>query len=232
MLTTARVPPSDDASNAALPVGAAFAPGAGRVRFGRMLVAAAIVVGAAERWWVATHPIGTLSSDAGVVGLMALQLLHHGQVTTYFWGQAYGGSLEAILTAAVFGVAGVGTGQLLATTALSSALVALALWRAGRHLVGDPAARLGALIWWIFPATYALRALKPGGTYMIGMALSLCAVGAIARIRGGERSVGLAAVAGVFVGLAAWSSPLSLELLVPAGIWAIRELVALGRRLP
>ena len=94
------------------------------------VVLALILIGAIERWWVAAHPIGTLTSDGAVIGLMALRLLHHGQLTAYMWGQSYGGSLEAVLTAAVFAV-GVGTSQLLATTALSSGLCALALWRAG-----------------------------------------------------------------------------------------------------
>lgn len=197
----------------------------------RLVLAAAVVAGVAERWWAGTHSIGTLTSDGGVIGLMGIQLLHHGRTTAYMWGQAYGGSLEAALTAAVFALAGVGTGQLLATTALTSALVALALWRAGRRVVGEAAARLGALVWWVLPATYVWRALKPGGTYMAGLALSLCAVGALARIRSGERSWKMAALAGLFAGLAAWSSPMSLQLLVPAAIWALRDILRLGRRM-
>lgn len=233
MLATPRVSPSSDATSpTARRKLSPFSAIRARVSLWHLVVGAAILVGAVERWWVAAHPIGTLTSDGGVIGLMALQILHHGQVSVYFWGQSYAGSLEAILTAAVFAVAGAGTAQLLATTALSSALVALALWRTARHIVGDRAALLGALVWWVFPATYLLRALKPGGTYWVGLALSLCAVGAIARIRNGERSWKLAAMAGLFAGLAAWSSPLSLELLVPAAIWAIRELLRLGRRLP
>jgi hypothetical protein len=86
-------------------------------------VLAAVLVGAIQRWWVAGHAIGTLTSDGAVIGLMALRLLHHGQLTAYMWGQSYGGSLEAVLTAAVFAVAGAGTSQLLATTALSSGLL-------------------------------------------------------------------------------------------------------------
>jgi len=97
------------------------------------VVLAVLLAGAIQRWWVAAHPIGTLTSDGAVIGLMALRLLHHGQLTAYMWGQSYGGSLEAVLTAAVFAVAGTGTSQLLAATALSSALCALALWRAGRR---------------------------------------------------------------------------------------------------
>jgi hypothetical protein len=194
-------------------------------------VLAVILAGALQRWWAAAHPIGTLSSDGAVIGLMALRLLQHGQLTAYMWGQSYGGSLEAALTAAVFGVAGIGTSQLLATTALSSGLCALALWWAGRHLVGQRAAQLGALVFWVWPASFIWRSVKPGGTYMVGLAIALCAVGALVRIRKGEGGWRLCGMAGLACGLAAWSSPMSLELLIPTALWLTPAAWRAGRRL-
>jgi hypothetical protein len=195
------------------------------------VVVTAVLIGAIQRWWVAAHAIGTLTSDGAVIGLMALHLLHHGQLTAYMWGQSYGGSLEAVLTAAVFVVAGAGTGQLLAATALSSALCAFALWRTGRYLVGEPAAQIAALAFWVWPASFLWRSVKPGGTYMIGLAIALCAVGALARIRQGDDGWRRCAVAGLWCGLAVWSSPMSLELLIPAALWFIPAARRLGRRL-
>lgn len=196
-----------------------------------VIIALVIFAGAAQRWWVAAHPIGTLSSDGAMVGLMALQLLHHGQLTAYTWGVAYGGSLEPVATAAVFLIAGTGTAQLLATTALTSALCALALWRAGRQIVGEQAALVGALAFWVWPATFIWRALKPSGTYMVGLALALCAVGALAKLKNGDRTWRRAAIAGLWCGLALWSSPQALLLLAPAGLWCLRDIVALRWRL-
>jgi hypothetical protein len=203
--------------------------GPGRLPIG--VVAAVVVVGAAQRWWVAAHTIGTLTSDGAVIGLMALRLLHHGQLTAYMWGQSYGGSVEAVLTAVVFAVAGAGTSQLLATTAFSSALCALALWRTGRRIVGEPAAQIGALAFWVWPATFLWRSLKPGGTYMAGLALALCAVGALARIRQGDDGWRRCGLAGLWCGLALWSNPVSLELLIPAALWFIPAARRLGWRL-
>ena len=194
------------------------------------LVAVAVVIGALERWWVASHTLGTLTSDGSVVGLMALQLLHHGQLPTYFWGQSYGGSIEAVGSAAVFLVAGHGTSQLLAASALSSALAALALWRAGRRFVGDPAALLGALAFWIWPASVMLRSLKPGGSYMLGLALVLCGVGALARLHDGEDGLWVRVAAGLWCGLAFWATATSIQLLVPALLWSAPALWRLGRR--
>lgn len=195
------------------------------------VVLAAVVAGGMQRWWVAAHPIGTLTSDGATIGLMALRLLDHGQLTAYMWGQSYGGSLEAVLTAAVFVVAGAGTSQLLAATALSSGLCAVALWRAGRRIVGEPAAQIGALVFWVWPASFLWRSLKPGGTYMVGLAIALCAVGALARIQQGDDGWRRCVVAGLWSGLALWSSPMSLELLVPAALWLIPAVRRLGRRL-
>ncbi|HEX8005913.1 MAG TPA: hypothetical protein VF482_05725, partial [Trebonia sp.] len=119
----------------------------------------------------------------------------------------------------------------LATTALSSGLCAIALWRAGRHIVGEPAARIGALVFWVWPASFLWRSVKPGGTYMIGLAIALCAVGALARIRQGGDGWRRCGVAGLWCGLALWSSPMSLELLVPAALWFIPAVRRLGTRL-
>jgi hypothetical protein len=196
-----------------------------------VLIAVMILAGALQRWWVATHIIGTLSSDGAVIGLMALRILHHGQFTAFMWGQSYGGSLEAALTAVVFLGAGVGTSQLLATTALTSALCAIALWRAGRLIVGETAARIGALAFWVWPATFLWRSLKPGGTYMVGLAVALFAVAALAKIKKGDRTWGTAASVGLWCGLALWSSPMALELLIPAVLWCLPELARLRWKL-
>jgi hypothetical protein len=191
-----------------------------------------LLAGALMRWWVAAHPIGTLSSDGAVVGLMALRALHHGQFTAFMWGQSYGGSLEAVLTAAVFLVAGTGTGQLLATTALTSFLCVIALWRAGRLIVGETAALIGALAFWVWPATFVWRSDKPGGTYMAGLALALCAVGGLAAMKkSNEQSWRSAALTGLWSGLALWSSPMALELLVPAALWCLPQLAGLRWKL-
>jgi hypothetical protein len=176
-----------------------------------MLIAAVVLAGALQRWWVATHIIGTLSSDGAVIGLMALRILHHGQFTAFMWGQSYGGSLE------------VGTSQLLTTTALTSALCVIALWRAGRLIVGETAARIGALVFWVWPATFLWRSLKPGGTYMAGLAIALCAVWALAKIKKGDRTWGGAARAGLWCGLAVWS--------IPAALWCLPELARLRWKL-
>jgi hypothetical protein len=188
-------------------------------RWSVMGVAAVVGVGVAERVWVAVHPLGTLTSDGSVIGLMAMELLHHGTLSAYMWGQSYGGSLEAVLTALVFAVTGTGNGHLLTACALANALAVLALWHAGRRIVGNRAALLGALTLWVWPEAFVWRSLKPGGTYMVGLALSLCALAALARLHNGDGRRRHMTWTGVLCGLAFWSSPMSLQILVPAALW-------------
>jgi hypothetical protein len=107
----------------------------------------------------------------------------------------------------------------------------IALWRAGRLIVGETAARIGALAFWVWPATFLWRSLKPGGTYMIGLAIALCAVEALARIKKGDRAWLGAALTGLWCGLALWSSPMALELLVPAVLWCLPEIARLRWKL-
>jgi 4-amino-4-deoxy-L-arabinose transferase-like glycosyltransferase len=197
---------------------------------GWALAALAVALGGFERWWLSAHTIGTLTSDGAVIGLMALHFIHHGQLPAYMWGQSYGGSLEMLATAGVFTVAGVGTSQLLATTAITSFLAAFAMWRAARRLVGDPAALLGALALWVWPALFTWRSIKPGGSYLVGLALAWCAIGYLIRLKQGERTTYVLVAAGIACGLAFWTSPMSLQLLAPALLWSFGALRALGRR--
>src|SRR5262249_12641894 len=90
------------------------------------VVVAGVAAGIGLRAWVlSATSLGSIDSDEAVWGLMARDLLH-GHWSTFFWGQNYGGSQEAILTAGVFGITGTGTLQLkLVPTALYAAAALL-----------------------------------------------------------------------------------------------------------
>jgi hypothetical protein len=65
---------------------------------------------------------------------------------------------------------------------------------------------------------------------MVGLAIALCAVGALAKIRRGNASWRRCVVAGAWCGLAVWSSPMSLELLIPAALWLMPAARRVGWR--
>ena len=74
----------------------------------RLVLAAAIVAGVALRAWMLTTSLGTLDADEAVWGLMARHVLD-GELSTFYWGQTYGGTLEVLLTAPGFAVLGPST---------------------------------------------------------------------------------------------------------------------------
>ncbi len=70
-----------------------------------VLFALTSVGGVVLRVWVYRSVLGIPNSDEAVVGLMSRHALH-GDFTTFFWGQYYGGTQEPLLTAPVFYVFG------------------------------------------------------------------------------------------------------------------------------
>jgi Dolichyl-phosphate-mannose-protein mannosyltransferase len=148
---------------------------------------------------------------------MARDLLH-GHWSTFFWGQNYGGSQEAIVTAALFTVTGTGTLQLKLVPTVLFAVAALLVWRVGRRTVGEPAARIAAVLFWIWPAYFVWRSTKAFGYYGSALVLGLLVI--LLAIRLQERRSRLDAVAlGLAVGLGWWATPQILVLVLPALGW-------------
>jgi hypothetical protein len=108
------------------------------------------VAGIALRIWVYRSVMGTPNADEAVVGLMARHAVN-GEFTTFYWGQAYGGSQEALLTAPVFLIAGASWVALRLVPMTLSAVAAMLLWRVGRRTIGEPAAAIAGAVFWIWP---------------------------------------------------------------------------------
>jgi 4-amino-4-deoxy-L-arabinose transferase-like glycosyltransferase len=70
-------------------------------------VAALLLVGIALRLWVGAASRGKSFSDNAVVALMAMHALR-GKFYAFYWGQAYMGSVEALVVAPFFALFGVG----------------------------------------------------------------------------------------------------------------------------
>ena len=68
----------------------------GRAQLYAGLVLALVVAGIVLRVWVLASSLGQLDSDEAVVGLMA-NAIRHGHLSTYYWGQNYGGTIEQSL---------------------------------------------------------------------------------------------------------------------------------------
>jgi hypothetical protein len=185
----------------------------------RVTVIVAIAAGIGLRVWMLVLPTGTLDSDEAIVGLMARHILHQHQFTTFYWGQNYGGSVTAVITAAVFAVFGSSTATLKAVPIGMSAIAALLMWRLGRRTVGEPAATIAALAFWVWPTNYVWFSTKERGFYWACLILGLAFLIEVLRI--GERPKRWSewAALGLLGGVGWWTSPQILYFAVPGVIW-------------
>lgn len=185
-----------------------------------VIVVASVVAGFAFRVWIlSSSNLGSLDSDEAVWGLMARHLLH-GQWSVFFWNQSYGGTIEAVLTAGLFGVVGSSTVALKLVPAFLYAIAALLLWRVGRRIVGEPSARVAAALFWIWPAYFVWRSTKAYGFYSSGLVLGLAVMLLALRLaeRDDRRDF---IVLGLALGLGWWTTPQILILDVPAVLWLV-----------
>lgn len=188
------------------------------------LVAGAVFAAVALRAWILASPLGRADADETVVGLMARAFLD-GELSVFFWGQSYGGVAEPAVVALGFAVAGTSTLALKLVPALLSGVAALLVWRVGRRTVGERAAPAAALLFLLYPP-FLWWSTKERGFYWAALVLGLAVLLSALRIRdsgGAPRVLDLAAL-GFFSGLAWWTTPQSMYLVVPVLAWlAVRQ---------
>lgn len=184
-----------------------------------LLVVLGAAAGAGLRIWLLTSPLGALDSDEAVHGLMARHALE-GEFSAFFWGQTYGGSQEALVVAPFFALFGSGRLSLKLVTLSLYALCAVLVWAVGRRTVGEEAARLGAVLFWIWPAYLVYWSTKSLPTYSFGLVCALVVVLFALRLR--ERDFLLdAAALGFALGLGWWATPQVALLTLPVLAWLV-----------
>jgi len=179
----------------------------------------AIGGGLALRVWILLTPLlgGYLDSDEAVPGLMARHFLH-GEFSTFYWGQAYGGTTEVGLIAGLFGVVGSSTVALRLVPMSLYAAGAVLVWRIGRRTIGEPGATVAALLFWVAPAYFVFRSTRETGyqgtLLVLGLALVLLA------LRLAERPTPRDAAAfGLALGLGWWTSIQITLVALPVVVW-------------
>jgi dolichyl-phosphate-mannose-protein mannosyltransferase len=203
-------------------LGAVLVQGAARSRAPSrrfLVLGLAGVAGVALRAWVYRSAIGVPDSDEAVMGLMARHVLH-GQLTTFYWGQAYGGSQEAILAAPLFAVAGSSYAALRLVPIVLSVLASLLVWRVGRRTIGEPAAGVAAALLWIWPP-YTVAHLTPELGFYASNIL-YCALLLLLALRIVEKpGRGRVALFGLVLGLAFWQTAQIIPVALPIVGWTI-----------
>jgi 4-amino-4-deoxy-L-arabinose transferase-like glycosyltransferase len=162
------------------------------------------IAGIALRIWIYRSELGTPNADEAVVGLMTRHILD-GEFATFYWGQAFGGPQEALLTAPVFLVAGSSWLALRIIPIALTAVAAILIWRVGRRTIGEPAALVAAGVFWIWPPFVLFQLIHQQGFYASNVVY--CGLLLLLALRVVERPdrtrVGLF---GLVLGLAFWQT--------------------------
>lgn len=187
-------------------------------------------VGLALRVWAYRSVSGTPNGDEAVVGLMARHVLD-GELTAFYWGQAYGGTQEVLLTAPIFAIAGSGWLALRVVPIALTAVGALLVWRVGRRTIGEPAAAVAAAVFWIWPGFNVWMLIHQQGFYASNVVY--CPLLLLLALRVVERPdrvrVGLF---GLALGLAFWQTQQIVPIAVGVIGWTIWKRPSSLRHLP
>jgi 4-amino-4-deoxy-L-arabinose transferase-like glycosyltransferase len=201
---------------------ARMAAGRARARVLMLLVAVSAVAGIVLRAAVLRSSLGVLDGDEAVWGLMARHALD-GELTTFYWGQGYGGTLEVLLTAPLFYVFGTSVIAMRVVPIALTAATAVLVWRIGRRTIGEPAAAIAAALFWVWPPYVIWKSVRAHGFY--GSGLVLAALLLLLVLRLAERRSRLdAALLGLVIGLAWWQTPQVVPIALPALVFlAVRR---------
>jgi hypothetical protein len=186
-----------------------------------------LAVAVGVRAWLVPAVAGKLDGDNAVVGLMARHALD-GELTAFFWGQHYMGSLEAWTSALVFGLAGDSVEALcLALLPYTIAFLVGIAWLADRWL-GRPAAWTALAVGAVGSPLVLFFSVTPRGGYAAVLPLGV-GVLVLAEIAAERRSPIAWALLGALAGLAFWTNWLVAPFFaVGLGILAVSRLRTLS----
>ena len=180
------------------------------------LVAVAAAAGLVLRAVVHTSSLGVLDADEAVWGLMSRHVLE-GDVSAFYWGQGYGGTLEVLLAAPLVAVSS-SVWAIRVIPILLTAAAAILVWRVGRRTIGEPAATVAAAIFWVWPAYLVWKSTRAHGFYSSGLVLGTLVLLLVLRLAE-RRSLRDTALLGLTLGLGAWQTPQIVPIVVPALAW-------------
>ncbi|MDO9541171.1 MAG: hypothetical protein Q7J98_02460 [Kiritimatiellia bacterium] len=195
-------------------------------RTGAIIFTALLLLGAAVRIYSAWQLRHNLNSDAGIVALMAKHMAAGVDFPIFFYGQAYMGSLEPLVSAlfcVLFGTSGF---MVTLGTAFVGWLILLAVfaWARDAH---SPAAGLAAMAYCVIgPTGFVHYQASPRGGYMVTILLSAMILRLISKliINGHENSLvskGKWFILGLLAGIGWWSNQLIVSAIFAAALMAL-----------
>ncbi len=174
-----------------------------------------LLAGLVLRWWMLQSRYGAMNSDEAMTGLMGYDVLH-GHPTLTYGASTYGGVVEGLLAAPVVAVFGASRVALKAMNSSLWLVVWAGLAWSVRPLLGRTRAVLVGAVTWVASGPMVLLSTMPYLGYATGLLFAVVSLGGLLRSIEGDRQNRFAVLAGIFAGLALWSHPLFLVLLLPA----------------
>lgn len=193
----------------------------------RWIVLSVLIAGAALRLGIFASNLAPINSDEAITGLMALRLLE-GEPTTFFWGQAWGGTPEVVPVAISLRAFGTSVPALRVPTLLLSAAIPVLVWRIARRCDGDAMrgspgdrALVAGLAAWIWPPAAVWFGTREMLFYLPVIALGLVMTLLSQRIVEDARRWLEWTLVGFAAGLGWWISPSIVYFAVPLGVWLL-----------
>jgi Dolichyl-phosphate-mannose-protein mannosyltransferase len=183
-------------------------------------VAVVLAIGLGLRLWIMTGRLGTMDSDEALTGLMARHLWN-GEFRAFMWRFNYQGTISTYPVALSTKLFGDTQFALELPFLIMSAGATAILWRVGTRFLTQTQAVIAALIFWVWPAVFVWIGVKGlifyVPTMLLGLAMILCAQRAVEEKTRYLDWCG----AGLFAGLAWWTSPNVSYFLAPLGVWLL-----------
>lgn len=190
-----------------------------RVGIKGFLVIGAVLSGIGLRAWILLSSQGTLDSDEAVWGLMARHF-QHGELSTFYWSQSYGGTLESLLTVPIFWIFGASVSTLRVVPVVLWTAAAVLVWLIGRRLVGSTRGLVAGLLFWTWSPYFIWKSTRAHGFYGSGLVLSLAAVWLAVRLADRASRIDYVLL-GLALGLGWWTTPQTAILGLPAVLWLV-----------
>ena len=191
-----------------------------------ILVGLAFLVGVAGRVYGAWAGRYISNPDCGIVAIMARHVVEGGQWPTFFYGQAYMGSLEPLISALMCRLFGISGFMICLGTALAAIATLPVIYLWARDVGGKSGALAALALCAVGPYFYFMFQFAPRGGYMVMLFLGLLCMRISAKTAF-ELQNGIRVkwhryfLIGVAAGVGWWTNPLIISaLLASAAILA------------
>lgn len=172
-----------------------------------------------------------MDSDEAIVGLMAKHFLDGHSLPTFYYGQAYMGSFEALMAALSFALFGVSEAALKLVPLVFSLTLIPLVYLLGRSLSGVWAGRAAGLLAALPPSTLIIWSTKARGGF-----IEIVVLGAVALLvtiwwlRKTEASRSGIALLGLLLGLGWWINNQIIFFMLPIGLFVLMSSIGRWRR--